>query len=222
MTEAPSKRRTDGDATRQHILEAAGELFAADGYAQTTAKSVAQRAGASVTLINYYFGGRDGLYQAALIEAHRRVINLADLQRLAESELPAPAKLGVLIDGLVRHAARRRLVWHLQVLTREFLAPSGQIHALLNSELPPKLAIIKQILSDIAGIPVNDPALVRCLISVMGPCLLLLVAARGIPGPLDEIRRMPQEAVAAHLHGFALAGLQAIGQTHGRHPPAAG
>ena len=63
--------------------------------------------------------------------------------------------------------------------------------------------------------------MVSCLLN-LAVAIALLVAARGIPGPLDEIRRMPQEAVAAHLHGFALAGLQAIGQAHGRHPPAAG
>ena len=63
MTEATSKRRTDGQATRERILEAAGELFAAAGYAQTTAKAIAERAGVTLTLINYHFDGREGLYQ---------------------------------------------------------------------------------------------------------------------------------------------------------------
>ena len=49
MTDAESNRRTDGEVTRMRILEAAGELFAADGYAQTTAKAVAERAKVSLT-----------------------------------------------------------------------------------------------------------------------------------------------------------------------------
>ena len=48
MAEAGSNLRTDGQATRERILEAAGELFAADGYAQTTAKAVADRAKVSL------------------------------------------------------------------------------------------------------------------------------------------------------------------------------
>jgi len=60
MAKARSNLRTDGQATRERIVEAAGELFAADGYAQTTAKAVADRAEVGVSLINYHFGGREG------------------------------------------------------------------------------------------------------------------------------------------------------------------
>ena len=216
MTDAESNRRTDGEVTRMRILEAAGELFAAAGYGDTTAKSVAERAKVSLTLINYHFGGREGLYRAVLIEAHRRLGNLSDLRDLAESKLPASAKLRVLIYGLVRPATRRQPGWHINVLAKEIFAPSTHFPVLFEAEVPPKLAIIKQILSDITAIPADDPALVRCVISVLAPCSMLLVAARGAPGPLDEVRRMPREAIINHLHTYALAGLEAIAREHGR------
>ena len=41
---------------------------------------------------------------------------------------------------------------------------------------------------------------------------MLLVAARGAPGPLDEVRQMPRAAIINHLHTYALAGLEAIGR----------
>src|SRR6187431_1182396 len=219
MTEAPTKRRTDGQATRERILEAAGELVAANGYAQTTAKAIADRAEVGLTLINYHFNGREGLYRAVLIEAHRRLAKLSDMRDLAESALPAMAKLRVLIYGLVRPATKRQPGWHINVLAKEIFAPSANFPVLFEAEVPPKLAIIKQILSDITAIPVGDPALVRCVISVLAPCSMLLVAARGAPGPLDEVRRMPREAIINHLHTYALAGLEAIGREHGRREP---
>jgi TetR/AcrR family transcriptional regulator, regulator of cefoperazone and chloramphenicol sensitivity len=219
MTEPRSKRRTDGQATRERILEAAGELFAADGYAQTTAKAIADRAEVSLTLINYHFDGREGLYRAVLIEAHRRLGSLSEMRALAESELPPAAKLRVLIYGLVRLATKRQPGWHVSVLAKEIFAPSAQFPVMFEAEVPPKLAIIKQILSAITAIPVDDPALVRCVISVLAPCSMLLVAARGAPGPLDEVRRMPREAIITHLHTYALAGLEAIGREHGRREP---
>jgi len=93
------------------------------------------------------------------------------------------------------------------VLAKEIFAPSTHFPFLFEAEVPAKLAIIKQVLSDITGIPPDDPALVRCVISVLAPCSMLLVAARGAPGPLDEVRRMPREAIINHLHAYALAGL---------------
>jgi TetR/AcrR family transcriptional regulator, regulator of cefoperazone and chloramphenicol sensitivity len=219
MTKARSRRRTDGQATRERILEAAGELFAADGYADTTAKAIADRAEVSLTLINYYFGGRAGLYRAALIEAHRRLGKLSDMRDLAESDLPATAKLRVLIYALVRPATKRQPGWHINVLAKEIFAPSAHFPVLYEAEVPPKLAIIKQILSDITTIPADDPALVRCVISLLAPCSMLLIAARGAPGPLDEVRRMPREAIIDHLHTFTLAGLEAIAREHGRRDP---
>lgn len=219
MTEPRSNRRTDGQATRERILEAAGELFAADGYAQTTAKAVADRAEVSLTLINYHFDGREGLYRAVLIEAHRRLGSLSEMRALAESELPPATKLRVLIYGLVRLATKRQPGWHVSVLAKEIFAPSTQFPVLFEAEVPPKLAVIKKILSDITGIPVDDAALVRCVISVLAPCSMLLVAARGAPGPLDEVRRMPREAIITHLHTYALAGLEAVARDHrGRQP----
>jgi len=54
----------------------------------------------------------------------------------------------------------------------------------------------------------------------LAPCSMLLVAARGAPGPLDEVRRMPREAIINHLHTYALAGLEAIAREHAlRQPP---
>jgi TetR/AcrR family transcriptional regulator, regulator of cefoperazone and chloramphenicol sensitivity len=213
MIQARRRLRADGQATRARILEAAGELFASAGYADTTGQAVANRADVSFASINYYFGGRQGLYRATLIEAHARVVNVADLRHLAGEELSSADKLGLLIEQLVRHATTRQPGWHIRLLAKEVLAPSSHIQAVLQTALP-KLAIIKQLLSDITSIPANDPAIVRCLVSVVAPCSLLLIGARGAPGPLHDVRRMPREVVAAHLRRFALAGLEAVGRDY--------
>lgn len=210
MTRLSRAPRSDGEATRALILEAAGELFAAAGYGETTAKAVALRAGASLASINYHFGSRGGLYEAVLVEAHRRLVDIADLQSFAQSGMPAAAKLRLLIDRIVAQVAQRDLPWHLRVLAQEILAPTSHIQALFRTALLPKMDIVKRILSDLTGIPEGDPALARCLVSSFAPFMLLLVGPRGGSSPLQEVLHTPPEVIAAHMHRFAIAGLEAI------------
>ena len=65
-----------GEDTRRRILEAAIEVFAAEGYEGASTRHLAERAGINLPAIQYYFGSKDGLYRAAIdyvvqeIEAH--------------------------------------------------------------------------------------------------------------------------------------------------------
>ena len=213
MSKPSRGTRADGEQTRSRILEAAGPLFAAHGYAETTSKAIAERAGVDLASINYHFGSRSGLYQAVLAEAHGRVIKLEALRQLADSSLPPADKLKRLIETLIDTALSDG-VWHARILARELLAPSSHLKVLLDIEVQPKLAIVARILSEVTGIPLGDPALLRCMVSIAAPGLMLLVAGNGLPGPAQLVRQMPRDEILAHMHRFALAGLEAVGRAH--------
>lgn len=214
-TASRRQHRADGKATRDRILECAGELFATGGYAETTGKAIAAAAGVDVASINYHFDGRAGLYQAVLVEAHRRLITLDLLERLEQDKAPPRAKLKRLIEALVDSALSRH-GWHSRVLARELVAPSSNLEALAQQEGLPKVKVIAQLISEVTRIPLDDPAIPRCLLNVIAPCLMLFVAPPDIPGPLQAIRRMPSAALVAHLQRFAVAGLGAIAKDHFR------
>lgn len=207
------RRRADGAVTRARILECAGTLFAATGYAETTGKAIAVAAGVDLASINYHFGSRTGLYQAVLVEAHRRLIALEVLERLERADAPARAKLERLIGALVEGALEGR-GWQSRVLARELMAPSSNLEALVRREALPKVRVIAQLISEMTGIPIGDPAIARCLLNVAAPCLMLFVAPAGVPGPLHEVRRMPRAVLVAHLQRFAVAGLEAIARDY--------
>ncbi|MDO5643909.1 MAG: CerR family C-terminal domain-containing protein [Paracoccus sp. (in: a-proteobacteria)] len=213
MTRTQRMLRTDGEATRNRILEAAGVLFSSVGFAETTNKMIATKAQADLASINYHFGSRSGLYQAVLVEAHRRLVNIEHLQQLAAADLPARDKLRVLIEGLVDGATADQ-GWHAAVLSREFLAPSSHLHVLREAEIDMKLPFVLGILTEITAIPAGDPALLRCLISVVAPCAMLLIVGPNASPFADEIRQMPRKALIDHLHSFAVAGLEAAGRNH--------
>lgn len=208
-TDGPRTLRADGEATRNRILAAAGELFASVGFAETANKMIAARAQVDLASINYHFGSRGGLYQAVLKEAHRRFISLDSLRQLTASDGSAPEKLKKLIELLVENATTGD-GWHAKVLSRELLAPSSHVGVLLKSEIPAKAPFIEKIVSEITAIPIGDPSLFRCLISVMAPCALLMLARSSEFSFADEINRLPRKVLVDHLYTFAIGGLEAL------------
>ncbi|WP_051765828.1 TetR/AcrR family transcriptional regulator [Saccharothrix syringae] len=85
----PSRPR-NAAATRERLLEAAAALFARNGYEATTVSQVAQAAGFSPNLVTRYFGGKEGLFLAAM-----------------ETRLNLDSTLPGSIDGLGRRLADR-------------------------------------------------------------------------------------------------------------------
>jgi len=53
------------ERTRRAILDAAREIFAANGYERTTIRAVAARAGIDASMVMRYFGSKAGLFAAA-------------------------------------------------------------------------------------------------------------------------------------------------------------
>lgn len=60
----PEERKLDSERSCRLLLDAALEEFAAKGYAGARVQDIADRAGLNKQLINYYFGGKEGLFKA--------------------------------------------------------------------------------------------------------------------------------------------------------------
>ena len=213
MSKPRRSQRSDGSVTRARILESAGELFATLGLASTTSKAIAARADVDLASINYHFGNRDGLYQAVLVEAHRRFITLEELEGILAQPTTPDAKRGLLINAIVDRVSGQAH-WGMTVLARELGGPSEHFAVLRDEEVPPKFLIVLQILSEVTGIPVGAPELLCCLISVAAPCAMLLIVGANLPTPGNNVLLMDRKALADHLYRFALAGLQAAGQNY--------
>ena len=62
----PTSRRRDAATTRQLLLTAARRRFAAQSYAATTVREIADDAGVNAALISRYFESKEGLFEACL------------------------------------------------------------------------------------------------------------------------------------------------------------
>jgi TetR/AcrR family transcriptional regulator len=63
------REKRDPDATRRALLEAGARLFPEKGYDGVSVEEIATRARVNKALISYHFGGKRGLYVAALESA---------------------------------------------------------------------------------------------------------------------------------------------------------
>jgi AcrR family transcriptional regulator len=65
-------RERNPERSRERILNAALEEFAANGYAGARVDAIAKRAGLNKQLISHHFGGKEALYQAVMTERKMR------------------------------------------------------------------------------------------------------------------------------------------------------
>jgi AcrR family transcriptional regulator len=68
-------RRARGEDTRAQILDAARDVLVDQGYAATTNRGIADRAGVQPSLVHYHFGGKQQLLVAVLAEENERLLD---------------------------------------------------------------------------------------------------------------------------------------------------
>lgn len=206
--------RAHGEATRAHLLDTAGQVFAERGFAGTTSKEICARAGTPLASVNYHFGSRDALYEAVLIEAHRQLIALDDIAALTR-DLDAPQdKLRAIVGHLVALATQPSTPWGFRVMLREFLSPSPAIPALIDKALRPKSRLMLGLLAELLGLPADHPAVQRGLLLSVLPCVAFMVAPREVPARLLPNAAKDRDALAADFVCFVMAGLEALAQAH--------
>ena len=67
-------RRARGVDTKTQILDAARGALAEEGYARTTTRAIADRAGVQLSLVHYHFGGKQQLLEAVLARENERLL----------------------------------------------------------------------------------------------------------------------------------------------------
>lgn len=203
--------REDGAQTRQQLLEVAGRVFAEHGYARATSKEICERAKANIAAVNYHFGGKDGLYATVLEEAHARLVSIDTVTEVTQSKVSAAEKLRLLLRHIVGEIAKRdQGAWELRVLSRELMAPSPLRDGMMKNQVVPKATMVKGMIGDILGVPPTHPAVSRSVVSIIGPCIFLLISNPDWQKKIFPALLIDTDALVDHMVAFALAGLQSI------------
>ena len=202
-------QRTDGNTTRLHILETAGQLFAERGFAEATSKEICTRAGTNMAAINYHFNGRDGLYEAVLIEAHRQVVSIDELASLASASSDPRLKLRAFLTHLIEMGSQPKAPWGFRVVLREALSPSPALPMMIKRAVLPKAKLLRGLLGAIVGLPDDHPAVQRALLFTVLPCIVMMVAPKDLGNKVLPALK-DTHALADDLMRYVFAGLDAV------------
>lgn len=131
------------DGVRERILAAARAEFAVRGFGAASVRTIAERAGATAAMINYYFGSKQALYDTVVAEAQGRLF--ARLERGAReggSEgLPVRLALAY-FDFLAEERDLQRL------LLRQILDRGGHARERAPEIVGPLAALLEQHFGD--------------------------------------------------------------------------
>ena len=76
MVSAPGKIASD--SIRDRLLRAALDSFLSDDYHKVTTRLIAEKAGTNISMIRYYFGNKEGLYEAMILNTMKPLLDVLD------------------------------------------------------------------------------------------------------------------------------------------------
>jgi AcrR family transcriptional regulator len=208
----PSRHRgRDPQFTRDGLLTAATQLFAARGFDGVSVAQIAQTAGVTKALVNYHFGGKRKLYLTIMTSTFSEIVER--VEHLAASARPAPEQLREFV-ALVGEMATTRRPHFPAMMLREVLAGGTHLAPEVVPYLVRVLGAVRRIVED--GVrdgtlrPVN-PLFTH--LSLVGSLLFFFATApfreRMASATDDAIRTPPASEYVRHVQELIARGLAA-------------
>lgn len=199
--------------TRQRVLEAAGEVFAAHGYEKATIRDIVERAGANLNAVNYYFRDKRGLYLALFEHAHA-VTAQSDREALAGVQGSPPeqrlqALLRNLLSGFVLRAQKP---WQVRLLMRELAEPSWVLDTLIDRFIRPRFEALVSIIRELVPDGTSELKTRLCAESVVAQVVHLAHARAIVSQLIPELKYTPEgvEQMVEHITRFSLGAVKQL------------
>jgi TetR/AcrR family transcriptional regulator, regulator of cefoperazone and chloramphenicol sensitivity len=156
-----------GEETRRRILDVALEAFGEASFKAVTTRRISASAGVSLPTLQYYFGGKEGLYRAcaeAIVERYRRHTALVaakavEILNQGSSGATARIHLKAVIEALARFLVGSKEAEHwAQFVARELRDPGPAFEILYRKLWRPGVEITARLIARVEGISESDPA----------------------------------------------------------------
>lgn len=211
--------KTNGDDTRSRLLDSAEELFAESGFDGVSARDITKFAECNIASINYYFGGKDNLYNEVCL---RRLGVLRDIRVESIKEVMSKGD-DVTLEELFREFSQAFLSpvlddprgrSFLRLMTREMLYPHMRAGMFVEEMIMPVFKTLVEAMGKICpGLDKEKAAwsiysLVAQLIHTIHIQTMMGDSLKGLP-PFDASKAVD------HIVSFTAAGVRSLIKTDG-------
>ena len=205
---------------RQRLLNAAGEVFAEQGFKDATVREICKKAGANLASVNYHFGGKERLYSEVLRHADQLSMEkhppfVPDL-----AARPPEDQLAWFIrQFLHRVFDTGRPTWHDRLISREMVDPTPALAELAERNIKPRALALQAIVRAMLGEGAEEKAVQMCAASIVGQCLMYhrcrLVVEHLMPAiPLGSEDAV--ETLTNHITEFSISAIRRMRDGEGR------
>jgi AcrR family transcriptional regulator len=197
--------------TRKSLMQNGARLFAKHGYDATSVRDVCLAAKANIAAVHYYFGDKQGLYEAVLKESFSNEASLFP-DPLWETTGSPQRYLEELVFTIISRMHRtRKMAWHADLMRREMSFPSAPFRKFIDGVIRHDFELFMQCLGAVNP-KADEDKLRRAVLCISGqigaytshPPEFLHLCFPELKFTLDECR-----AIARAITHFVVSGLKA-------------
>jgi TetR/AcrR family transcriptional regulator len=195
-------------SSKIRLLEAAIELFAANGFEGVSTGDVASRAGYSQAIIHYHFGSKDELWREAMTHLLRDLDARFPLDVKELSDLQPLDRLKVVVRRFIALSAHSTAL--TSILARETLSDGERLKWLVNRHFQKRVDFLEKIVAELmrTGEANQVPSYVATQVILLSSSFLFCMAplikqVHGI-NPVEgaELDRLPDDLLTLFLQGL--------------------
>ena len=191
-------------------MEAAGKIFAEEGYPKATVRDICRQASANIAAVNYHFGDKKGLYLAVL--KHYQELSFQTYPPnlgIEKTQRPEEKLKAFIRSFLMRIMDEGQPDWFGKLLAQEFTQPTWAFDILVEETIRPSFEILIGIVTAILNKGTKERKIRLCAMSIVGQCLYfrhsLPVITRLFPGEVfgpKQIEELTEHITRISLHGL--------------------
>ena len=203
--------------TRSRILAAAGELFAAHGFHNTTVRDICKDAEVNVAAINYHFGSKEKLYE----EVWKYVTRNSDTRMISppisEDSSPPEQQLRLFITSfLSRLLSRKKPPLAAMIMIHEMKSPTHLFSIMVETTIKPHFLTLYTIVKKLMKDDAEESTICNCCFSIMGQCLYFRVHQPVLVylNPRQQFDAQGVKQLTNHIAQFSLNAIKQLQNTH--------
>jgi len=195
--------------TRELILNAAGRIFAENGFHATTVRQITREAGVNLAAVNYHFHDKQELYVNVLKHAYQAAAKTAEAERVGSPQ----QQLRIFIRNFLAHLLDpNRPEWQGVLIAREMAKPTKALDRLATESIQPVKRRLIGIVSKLLGPGVPEAQVNLSCASIIGQSLHYVHCREMISRLFPKAISLPRdiETLTEHITQFSLGGLSAV------------